>query len=695
MREKESQLPTISMIVPTRNEAANIRPLLARLSSALNDLTVEILFVDDSTDDTAAEIAHAAADFPQLTIRWLVRPPEKQNGLSGAVVDGLHQVRGEWVGVMDADLQHPPEMVRQLYRHSQETGADMIVGSRQGTLFGPLGLSRARAFTSQMLTILARALFPQILKNVSDPLTGLFLVRREKVNPTVLRPDGFKILLEILVRTPDLRVSELHFDFAQRHSGQSKADFREGMRFFRHLLRLRLTANGWFVRYVVVRVLGFVWHLFLLWLLVGKAGLSLLLGEVVAAELTIFWNFWLTDHWVFTDADGDLSHQRLSRFWLANQLYLLMRLPVLYGLAVWAGWHYLWAAAVAVALIGFVKYGASEQWIWNRGLSWQRPYHHYNIHGLIGVESQVLLPDLAYFRTDKPLDKVDIRLRVDRHGTPSHQPGAIAFHEAFGRFGFGVAVMPAPCTEVVVSPVMERAPFVLYKSVLEPLLRWRLSEKGVVLLPGAAAVADEAGTLVLAHTQWPKTRAVLDWCLQTGGSFLGDDGVFVQETGVLLAFPRPISMTRQTAVLVGKGKIWARLKALLYAVQWRRLGIWLSTHRWPIATLNVLAQRLVAPPKTAVSKLQPPVGITASAPLTQILYVEEENRPNSEVANKAKEMLEQAKGFPPYGLLLTALSNRSGLSILEREQAVLQKAFASARLIGPEMWLTEVKAGLK
>jgi hypothetical protein len=154
-------------------------------------------------------------------------------------------------------------------------------------------------------------------------------------------------------------------------------------------------------------------------------------------------------------------------------------------------------------------------------------------------------------------------------------------------------------------------------------------------------------------------------------------------------------MTRQTAVLVGKGKIWARLKALLYAVQWRRLGIWLSTHRWPIATLNVLAQRLVAPPKTAVSKLQPPVGITASAPLTQILYVEEENRPNSEVANKAKEMLEQAKGFPPYGLLLTALSNRSGLSILEREQAVLQKAFASARLIGPEMWLTEVKAGLK
>ncbi|RMD51047.1 MAG: hypothetical protein D6835_03720, partial [Candidatus Thermofonsia bacterium] len=229
----------------------------------------------------------------------------------------------------------------------------------------------------------------------------------------------------------------------------------------------------------------------------------------------------------------------------------------------------------------------------------------------------------------------------------------------------------------------------------EPLLRWRLSERGVVLLPGAAAVAGEAGTLVLAHAQWPKTRAVLDWCIQTGGDFLGDDGIFVQETGVLLAFPRPISATWQTAVLTSKGKIGTRLKALLYAVQWRRLGIWLSTHRWPIATLNVLAQRLVPPPKTAVSKLQPSVSITASAPLTQILYIEEESRPNNEVTKKAEEMLEQAKGFPPYGLLLTALSNQSGLSILEREQAVLQKAFTSAPLIGMESWLAEVKAGLK
>jgi len=132
-------------------------------------------------------------------------------------------------------LQHPPELVPALLTRVQEAQADIVVGSRKADIFGPLGLSRKRAMTSQLLTLLARAWFPRLLKNVSDPLTGLFLVRRAALNMIVLRPDGFKILLEILIRCPGLRVSEIQFDFAHRHEGESKADFQEGMRFFRHL----------------------------------------------------------------------------------------------------------------------------------------------------------------------------------------------------------------------------------------------------------------------------------------------------------------------------------------------------------------------------------------------------------------------------------------------------------------------------
>ncbi len=108
--EAGTSIRQITIIVPTRNEAENIAPLLERLRKATQDLRVEILFVDDSTDDTPRRITNLAAKLP-LEIQLIARPPEKRNGLSGAVVEGLRAARGDWVCVMDADLQHPPETI--------------------------------------------------------------------------------------------------------------------------------------------------------------------------------------------------------------------------------------------------------------------------------------------------------------------------------------------------------------------------------------------------------------------------------------------------------------------------------------------------------------------------------------------------------------------------------------------------------
>ena len=168
----------ISIIIPTRNESENIGPLLARLVDTLPNDDIEIVFVDDSTDNTAEVIA-ATADRCPFAVRLIARtPPQKEMVLSGAVVDGFAAAHGEWVCVMDADLQHPPETITRMWEQAQKTGADIVVGSRSGDLFGPHGLSRLRSLNSKMLTIVARTLFPRRLKNVSDPLTGLFLVRR-------------------------------------------------------------------------------------------------------------------------------------------------------------------------------------------------------------------------------------------------------------------------------------------------------------------------------------------------------------------------------------------------------------------------------------------------------------------------------------------------------------------------------------
>ncbi len=303
-----NQPPTLSIIVPTMNEAGNIRPLLERLGRALAGISLEVLFVDDSRDDTAAIITAAMPDFP-FTVRLIARPPERRNGLSGAVVEGFQAVRGEWLCVMDGDLQHPPEVVPQMLAQAQTAGADMVVGSRKANLLGPMGLTLFRSFTSQSLTILARALFPRSLKDVSDPLTGLFLVRREKVLIERLRPNGFKILLEILVRCPHLRITEVPFDFATRHEGESKADVREGLRFFQHLLRLRLTAHQRPLgRYLAVSFSVLLLTLALLVGLVEGAGWSPLWAAVLASELSLLWSFW-GKRFAFGEG-GDLTQGR-------------------------------------------------------------------------------------------------------------------------------------------------------------------------------------------------------------------------------------------------------------------------------------------------------------------------------------------------------------------------------------------------
>jgi len=228
--------PELSLVIPTFNEREGIAQLLAELKAALDGIAWEIVFVDDSTDGTdliLAEIARTDA-----RVRVLHRA-ENRGGLAGAVVEGLRIVRGTYICVLDADLQHPPTRIPDLLAAARLSDAEVVIASRYvpggsaSGLDGPL-----RQLYSRGLKLLSRCVFPRRLSGITDPLGGYFLLHRSVVEGAELRPIGYKILLEILVRGHWATAREIPYRFEARHAGASKADMRQGIRFLRHLARL-------------------------------------------------------------------------------------------------------------------------------------------------------------------------------------------------------------------------------------------------------------------------------------------------------------------------------------------------------------------------------------------------------------------------------------------------------------------------
>jgi dolichol-phosphate mannosyltransferase len=231
--------PLISLVIPTFNEAANIAELLARLAAVIPaQLPAEVIFVDDSTDDTPAVIAEAAGSC-RLAVSVMHRDvPE--GGLGGAVTMGLRAAAAPWIVVMDADLQHPPALVPALVSAGQQAGADLVIATRYAGGGSRAGLDGGfRRFASGGTTYLAKTVFLRHLRSVSDPMSGFFAVRAAALDTTVLRPLGYKILLELIVRCRIREVTEVPYEFQDRFAGQSKANVGEGLRFLRHLMVLR------------------------------------------------------------------------------------------------------------------------------------------------------------------------------------------------------------------------------------------------------------------------------------------------------------------------------------------------------------------------------------------------------------------------------------------------------------------------
>jgi dolichol-phosphate mannosyltransferase len=294
----------LSLVLPTYNEGKNITEIVRRLTALLDPAladTYELIVLDDDSPDRTWEIAEGLTD-THRKLRVIRRVGER--GLSSAVIRGWQAAKGDVLAVIDADLQHPPEVTLQLWQ-GIEQGADLAVASRHVEGGGVSDWSIFRRVLSRGAQLLGLVMLPSVVGRVSDPMSGFFMIRRACVEGVALHPMGYKILIEVLGRGRVQRIAEAPYVFRERTEGESKVTSRLYVEYLGHLLRLRFARFPLdrFLRFACVGASGVVVDMGLLFLLSDPHMFAwgLTRSKLVAAEAAIVNNFLWNDAWTFKD----------------------------------------------------------------------------------------------------------------------------------------------------------------------------------------------------------------------------------------------------------------------------------------------------------------------------------------------------------------------------------------------------------
>ncbi|MDH4279721.1 MAG: glycosyltransferase family 2 protein [Acidimicrobiia bacterium] len=322
--------PTVSVIVPTYNEAGNIPLLVPRLRAALEDFDYEVIIVDDDSPDLTWKITdELVADEPRFSV--VRRTTDK--GLSAAVLTGMNVAQGSVFVVMDGDLQHDPEAIPALISKVLDDGADIAVASRaaDGGSYGEFGYRRRLIswVGARMAHVLLRA-------PVTDPMSGFFALRRHRYEEVVhqVNPRGFKILLEFLARGRRPEVAEVGYRFGSRVHGNTKLTGSVVVAYLLALIELSIGRfiSATFTAYCLVGFTGLAVRVLTEQTLIGGLPSALIPAHwavLVAVELSVVTNYLLNNVFTFTT--------RRHRGFRQIRGLLMFHLVSLYGLLVHAG----------------------------------------------------------------------------------------------------------------------------------------------------------------------------------------------------------------------------------------------------------------------------------------------------------------------------------------------------------------------
>lgn len=356
----------LSIIIPTFNESRNVGIITERIREALKPgkYNYEIWFIDDSRDETPQILEQLSRKYPQ--VHYVHR--ENGRGLGTAVVEGFQQSSGKYMVVMDADLQHPPELLPVIAQRLRE-GIEVVIPSRFVPGGSDGGLNPFRKLVSWTARVIGQV-FIKRLRHISDCTGGYFGLRRSVIEGADLDPIGWKILMEVLVKGKYKTVHEVPYAFTERNAGESKMSTHEQWNYIRHIGKLIVSSpeDRRFYLFCFVGLLGVFVNLIVLEILLHMLHLQPVTASVIASFIAMVNNYVWNDRLTWKDHAHSSPGRKLLQF---VQFALISSVGIgitalFVKLFVWRHWTAVFGQLTGIIIATGWGYIANNYWTWSK-----------------------------------------------------------------------------------------------------------------------------------------------------------------------------------------------------------------------------------------------------------------------------------------------------------------------------------------
>jgi dolichol-phosphate mannosyltransferase len=494
-------------------------------------------------------------------------------------------------------------------------------------------------------------------------------------------------------------------------------------RFIRQRTAQTVPHPGSSLRFLVVGASGLVVNQILFVALTEFIGVYYLASALFATLGSTTWNFLWADRWAYGDRRTAMPGvQRYATFLAINLGLLAVRGPILVGLTEVLGLDYAWSNLVSLVALTVLRLAIADLWIWRAAPSTadasgmdtagtstadaaaiapaaqRAPRYRYDVAGILSIHSDVVLRELAYFRTETP-STPDIRImiglvepRPTTHIRFEERGTELVYREHLGPMAANFSVRMGDPVEITVSPVLAISPHVVYTNIVEAMLRFLFVSRGYVLLHSAALADARGATLMSAQTDTGKTSTVITLVRRHGYRFLSDDMTIIDAAaGEAISYPKPMTLSFHTMGVAKDGRLTLgdraalSIQSRLHSKSGREVGRSLGERNIPIMTMNSVVQAIVPPPKHRIEALFD-CEVGGRAPIRNVVLMERgpeqlETIPLEEAVRRLIENTDDAYGFPPFATFgpRIRIGDDDYQALRRKEVELLAQAISGAR----------------